>query len=31
MNEANLSASQDKYEEGFKSLEKAYLMMMDSM
>ncbi|VAX19431.1 hypothetical protein MNBD_NITROSPINAE03-658 [hydrothermal vent metagenome] len=31
MNEANVSASERKYEEGFKSLEKAYLMMMDSM
>ncbi len=31
MNDANVSASERKYEEGFKSLEKAYLMMMDSM
>jgi len=31
MNDANVSASERKYEEGFKSLEKAYLLMMDSM
>ncbi len=31
MNEANLSASEDNYDEGYKSLEKAYHLIVDSM
>lgn len=31
MNDANLSASQERYDDGFTSLEKAYRLMMDSL